>query len=450
MPENSQTRLYRARWVLPDAFSCIQDGALAVCGDAICEVGPFAALQKQFPQTEVFDCQEAALMPGLANCHTHLELTVMRGFLEDAEHDFFAWLGKLTAARNERLTPDDLYISALWGLAEAARAGITCVGDACAEGLTTMRALRETGLRGVAFLESFGPDPALARENVAILQENVAAMRELETGLARVGVSPHAPYTVSAPQLELIADFALTENLPVMTHTAESAAEDELLRHGGGPFAERLKLRGIAWNTPQTSPAQYLKQTGLLAARPLLAHCVRVDDADLATLAEHGATIAHCPKSNAKLHHGRAPFAAFLRHGLRVGLGSDSVASNNTCDILEEARFATLLARANGDNINLQQAFHAATAGGAAALRIEQQTGSLAPGMQADFIAVALDEAHQTPVHDPRAAVITASTGRDVRLTVVAGREIYREGRMLTVDENELRAKIAEIAAKLK
>jgi 5-methylthioadenosine/S-adenosylhomocysteine deaminase len=443
------TRLYCARWVLPGAAETIETGALAVAGETIAAVGPRAELAAQFPDAEVCDYGEAALLPGLVNCHTHLELTVMRGFLEDVEHDFFAWLGKLTAARNERLSVEDLRVSALWGAVEAARAGVTCVGDASAEGDTTLRALRDAGLRGVIFLESFGPDPSAARGNFALLQEKIAALREFETPLARVGVSPHAPYTVSAPQLELIADLALAEGLPVMMHAAESAAEDELLRRGRGPFADRLRARGIAWNAPKLSPVQYLERVGLLRTRPLLAHCVRADAADLSTLAARDASVAHCPKSNAKLHHGRAPFAEFLRRGLRCGLGSDSVASNNTCDLLEEARFATLLARAGGNAVSVKDALQAATHGGARALRLEHLTGALTPGRQADFVAVALTGPHQTPVHDPAAALLMASTGRDVRLTVVAGREIYRDGQMLTVDERELRAQVREVAEKL-
>jgi 5-methylthioadenosine/S-adenosylhomocysteine deaminase len=434
---------------LPDAATTLEHAALAVEGDAIIAVGPQSELRERFPAAPVDDWGEAALMPGLVNCHAHLELTVMRGFLEDVEHDFFAWLGKLTAARNERLTPEDLYVSALWGALEAARAGVTCIADAGTEGLTALRVLRDTGLRGVAYVESFGPDPTTAQENFAWLRERVAALRELETPLARVGVSPHAPYTVSAAQLELIADFALSEKLPVMTHAAESAAEDELLRHGRGPFAERLAQRGIAWRAPQMSSVQYLKESGLLATRPVLAHCVRTDEADWEILREAGATVAHCPKSNAKLSNGRAPLAGFLGAGLRVGLGSDSVASNNVCDLIEEARFAQLLARAGGDSVTLEQTFHAATAGGASALRQEHQIGTLTPGRQADFIAVALHDPRQTPVHDPRAAVLHASTGRDVKLTVVAGREIYRNGQMLTVDESELLARQQEVSRRV-
>jgi 5-methylthioadenosine/S-adenosylhomocysteine deaminase len=145
--------------------------------------------------------------------------------------------------------------------------------------------------------------------------------------------------------LELIADYAQSEKLPLMMHAAESAAEDLLLREGCGYFADGLAKRNIEWVAPRVSTIQYLKQRGILETQALLAHCVRVDEQDIEMLAESKTTVAHCPKSNAKLGHGRAPFARFLERGLDVGLGSDSVASNNTCDILEEARFAALIAR---------------------------------------------------------------------------------------------------------
>ena len=296
------------------------------------------------------------ILPGLINTHTHLELTALRGYLENEESDFFAWLRKLTVARVERMTPDDLRVSATWGACEAVRAGITCVGDASDSALLSMQALRDVGMRGVVFQESFGPDPKLVGENIEKLKTKIAELRSVETELVRVGVSPHAPYTVCGPQLELIAEFAKAERLPLMMHAAESAAEAMFLLDGCGPFAEGLAKRAIEWKAPRVSTIQYLKQTGLLETRPLLAHCIRVDDDDIAILSEAGAKVAHCPKSNAKLGHGRAPFAKFLEKGIAVGLGSDSVASNNTCDILEEARFATLLARSSGSAISCDDA----------------------------------------------------------------------------------------------
>src|SRR5688572_8665254 len=121
----------------------------------------------RFPHFEIEDFGEALILPGLVNTHTHLELTALRGYLENEESHFFAWLRKLTLARLERMTPDDIRDSATWGACEAVRAGITCVADASDSALLSMRALRDVGLRGVVFQESFGPDARLAHENVA-------------------------------------------------------------------------------------------------------------------------------------------------------------------------------------------------------------------------------------------------------------------------------------------
>ena len=276
-------------------------------------------------------------------------------------------------------------------------------------------------------------------------------LRGFESELVRAGVSPHAPYTVCGPQLEMIAELAESERLPLMMHAAESEAEELLLREGCGPFAEGLARRSIEWNAPRASTIQYLKQVGVLRVRPLLAHCIRVDDADIETLRDAGAKVAHCPKSNAKLGHGRAPFGKFVVVGVAVGVGSDSVASNNTCDMLEEARFATLLARAVRRRGSAQlMRSKLLTLGGARCFELENEIGQLKEGFQADLTAVSLTGVHQIPNYDPVATLIFASSGRDVILTVIAGREVFRDGRITGVDEDHLRARMSEISAKLR
>ena len=430
--------IYSARWVLTVSTSPIENGAVAIEGQRIAGVGPRSEIVERFPEFRVDDFGEAVILPGLINTHTHLELTAMRGYLENEERDFFAWLRKLTRARLELMTPDDIQVSATWGACEAVRAGITCVADASDSALMSMRALQKVGMRGVVYQESFGPDARLAAENFEKLKVKLQELRAVESGLVRGGVSPHAPYTVCRPQLEMIADLAKSENLPVMMHAAESEAEELFLREGCGVFAEGLARRSIEWKAPGTSTIQYLKQTGILHTFPVLAHCIRVDDKDIETLRNNHAKVAHCPKSNAKLGHGRAPLGKFLEAGVIVGLGSDSVASNNTCDILEEARFATLLARAGGSAITAGEALKAATLG-----------GELTEGAQADLAVVSLRGLHQVPNYDPVATLIFSSSGRDVVLTVVAGREVFRDGRVTTVDEDRLCARIEEISAKL-
>jgi 5-methylthioadenosine/S-adenosylhomocysteine deaminase len=442
--------LYCARWVLPITSPTIVDGAIVLDDSNIVAVGPRTEIVSKFPESRVTDFGDAAILPGLINAHSHLELTVMRGFLEREENDFFAWLRKLTLARLA-MTAEDLLVSATSGAIEAARAGVTCLGDASAAAAQGIKALQALGLRGIVYQESFGPDSRLATENVADLREQISQLRALEDPLVRVGVSPHSPYTVSGPQLELISRLALDQQIPLMMHAAESQAEKLFMSEGLGPFAEGLSKRGIEWQAPGISTIQYLKRHGVLETRPLLAHCLNVDDEDLELINQSNSGIAHCPKSNAKLGHGRAPFGNFLKHGVRVGLGSDSVASNNTCDLLEEARFATLLARLEIDqhSVSAEQALFAATVGGARSLGLENRIGSLAPGMQADITVISLTGAHQQPVRDPFAALVFASSGRDVLMTMVAGKEIYRDGLVSGVDDGEIRERLTQVRIKI-
>lgn len=445
--------IYKARWVLPGSSPAIENGAVAVEGPYIRSVGAETDVLGQFPAARIVSLGDAIIAPGLVNTHTHLELTAMRGYLEDEERDFFAWLRKLTLARLELMTPDDIVVSATWGACEAARAGITCVGDASDAASMTMEALQQVGLRGIVFQESFGPDPLLARENFEKLKAKVMTLRQLETDLIKVGVSPHAPYTVCGPQLESIAQFAVSEGLPLMMHAAESEAEESFVRDGSGIFAEGLARRGINWSAVRSSTIQYLKEREILNARPVLAHCIRVDQEDIETLLETGSKVAHCPKSNAKLGHGRAPLSTFLRVGVTTGLGSDSVASNNTCDLLEEARFAALLSRAEvreGEHwVTAREMLEVATNGGARCLELHTKVGQLKEGFQADLMAISLAGVHEHPMYNPLINAIFSSSSRDVILTVVAGAEVYGEGRLNTVDEYRLRARMDEIRAKL-
>ena len=442
--------IYSARWVVPIASPPFDDGAIAIEGQTIVAAGKRTQIVKDFPEAPLHDFGEAAILPGLVNAHSHLELTVMRGFLENEESDFFAWLRKLTVARMA-MTTEDLFASSMCGAIEAARAGITCMGDSSSFAVQSMRALKEIGLRGIVYQESFGPDPGVATENFDKLRDQVIEMRALETHQIRAGVSPHAPYTVSVPQLKMISRLAIEETLPLMMHAAESEAERSFMTEGRGPFADGLKMRGIEWRAPGVSTIRYLYEHGVLDTRPLLAHCLNVDNADLGLILAAGAGVAHCPKSNAKLRHGRAPFRQFVKAGIKVGLGSDSVASNNTCDILEEARFATLVARLDRDAevISSEQTLFAATLGGARAMGLDDRIGTLEQGKQADLAVISLAASHQQPVSSPIDALIFSSSGHDVLLTLVAGKEIYRKGLLITVDETDFQLRARDIRSRL-
>ena len=277
-------------------------------------------------------------------------------------------------------------------------------------------------------------------------------MRARETTLVRAGISPHAPYTVSASLFESITDYSLRDEVKLTIHAAESVMEEDLMLYGTGFFAGVYEKFGFEFRNPASSTIAYFEKIGVLRAKPLLAHCVRVSDADIDLIADSDSRVAHCPKSNAKFGHGAAPFEKFLERGVRTGLGSDSMASNNVCDLFEEARFATLLARTADESnrfVQPREMIETATIGGARALGLEDEIGSLEAGKQADLIVVALDNVAQLPIHDINSALVFATNSRDVLLTVVAGEEIVRNGKSLKVDESEIRKTLAGIGLKM-
>ncbi len=453
MPKKSP-RILSADYLLPISAAPIYGGAIAIDQRKIAAVGTKKELTEQFPEAAIEEYGEAAIMPGLVNCHSHLEITLMRGFLDDVEADFYSWLIKLTKTRGERLTEADIKIAALAGALEGTRAGVTCFGDIGRFGAAGFEALKKNNLRGIVFQETeFSPIDEMADEDFKKLADKFLELKATETALVKVGLSPHAPYTVSRRLFELISDYSIAENIKISIHAAESNQEEEFFQTGKGFFAEIYQKINLEWNAPQTSPVKFLADIGALRAKPLLAHCVKVSDADIELIARSDSRLAHCPKSNAKFGHGIAPLEKFLNEKIRVGFGSDSVASNNTCDILEEARFATLCARnsKNSDRFLMaKEIIEAATLGGASALGLDAKIGTLEAGKQADIIVISLGNIAQQPIHDVYTALLFASNARDVRMTMVAGEEIYRDGRALKIDEAELKAKMREVFVRMR
>jgi aminodeoxyfutalosine deaminase len=447
-------KILTARYVVPISSAPVEYGAVAFEKDQIAAVGNREEIIERFPDAATEDLGEAAILPGFVNTHSHLEITAMRGFLDRFDDDFTAWLLTLTKVRGEILTDADVQNAAIAGALEGARAGVTCFGDIGRFGKNGFEALKTTGLRGVVFQETeFSPLDETADADFARLREKFLELKETETELVKMGLSPHSPYTVGVRLFEKIAEYALEAGVKITIHVAESDEETELMERGTGFFAGLYERYGHPWHDPRCSSVELLEKIGVLRARPLLAHCVKVSAGDLELIKNSDSRIAHCPKSNAKFGHGIAPLEKFLDAGIKTGFGSDSMASNNTCDILEEARFATLLARNLPDRRRFLQAaeiIEAATLGGAKALGLENEIGSLEPGKQADLAVVGLETLAQLPVHDIYATLLFASNGRDVRRTIVAGADVFRDGAAQRIDERELKAKMNEIAGKMK
>jgi 5-methylthioadenosine/S-adenosylhomocysteine deaminase len=437
------TTIFTARWLLPISAPPLANGAIAVQADQILAVGSLPELQAQFPDASLRDFGTAAILPGFVNVHSHLELTAFRGRLE--EPHFQRWIAKLVQLKNERLTNDDLLASARLGCLEAIRAGVTTLGDT-ADSMATVEALLESGLRGVVFQECFGPRVEQADESVQAIARKIADGRERVSNASaddrvRLGVSPHAPYTVSGRLFAQVAELSSAMAMDIAIHTAESQDEVKLLSDSTGAFAESFTRRGIEFTAPSCSTVKYFQQLGVLDAAPLLIHCVTLDDEDIALVKASGARVAHCPKSNAKFGHGIAPLTKLLWEGVDVGLGTDSVASNNTCDLLEEARFCALLHRAHNRDPILFDAtamLKMITLDGARTLSLDHAIGSLEAGKQADLIAIDLSRAHNTPHYDPAAALVFSCSAQDVIFTMVAGQTLYETGQVQSLDTAEV------------
>jgi cytosine/adenosine deaminase-related metal-dependent hydrolase len=359
---------------------------------------------------------DALLLPGLVNTHTHLELS---GFPAAApDPDFAAWIRGVRARKAER-GPEEYRAAARAGLAACHAAGVTTVADTGDSG-AVLEALAEAGGSGVVYHEVFGPDPAQCRESLAGLQRTVGELCRYAGERVRLGVSPHAPYTVSGPLYAAAARWARAEGLPLAVHLAESAAESALLADGSGEFAEAWGRRGIPLPEPLgDSPVRWLDRHGVLGADTLCIHVVRAGPADVALLAARGCAVAHCPRSNAAHGHGAAPLGSLLDAGLRVGAGTDSVLSGGPLDLLAEARVARGLA-----GLDAAGALGLCTLAAAAAIGLEGEVGSLTPGKWADLVVL---RAGQSASGDPAGQAL-ASGPADVVLTILGGRDVYRAG----------------------
>jgi 5-methylthioadenosine/S-adenosylhomocysteine deaminase len=404
-------RVLSADWVLPVEGAPIANGAIAIEDGRITAVGTADELGagEHFP--------EAAILPGFVNAHTHLEYAVYAGFGDGLS--FGPWLSR-HVERKERLERADMEAIARLGAAECLRSGITTVGDLAFAGASA-GACAHLGLRAIVYLEVFGTDTAHAMSRFEEKREYVAAALSERV---QVGVSPHAPYTCSTEVYAACMDLGL----PVATHLNESGDELDWLLRGEGPlrpFAE------IFVEPDGRSGIRRLAAAGLLDERVVAAHCVKVDEEEIALLARHGVAVVHCPRSNALLGCGIAPLDALRAAGLRVGVGTDGVSSVPSHDFFEELRTMVLLARARAeraDSVSASEALELATLGGARALGLDGETGSLVPGKRADVAVLSLSGSPYLPWEDPAAAVVYGGAPERVLTTLVDGEARYERG----------------------
>ena len=409
-----------ADWVLPVSEPPIENGAVAVEGGRIVAVGPASELGagRRFEQ--------AAILPGLVNCHSHLEYAVYTGF-GDGTPDFADWIAT-HVERKSRLTFGDTVDIARLGAAECLSSGITMVGDCSFSGAAAL-ACAELGLRAIVYLEVFGADPATARERFEELREAAAPAFSERVVL---GVSPHAPYTVTPEVYAMCASL----DVPVATHLSESLSETLYLTGGGGPWDA---FRNLLVDPPGTTGTRMLAGIGALGPNLVAAHCVMVEPDEIALLAEHDVAVAHCPRSNALLGCGIAPLRELLDRGVTVGLGTDSPASALSFDMFDELRAAISFARARErrpDALSASEALELATLGSAAALGLADAIGSLEPGKRADLAVISLEGSPFLPWEDPATAVVLGGSPERVVTTVVGGEVRYERD---TFEWRELR-----------
>ncbi|MBA4370905.1 MAG: amidohydrolase [Coriobacteriaceae bacterium] len=447
--------LFTARYVLPVTSPHISDGAVLVRDDRIVEIGSREDLVARHPDEPVTDFGLAALLPGFVDLHTHLEYTAFRGLVNDLPYT--RW--KLQVVEREQVLDDrDWQDSAMLGALETLRSGITTIADITSSGASA-RAAVAAGLRGVIYREVSTMRKAEVPDVMSRAAEDMAAwLAAADPSLIRVGLAPHAPYSCHPELYRAVAVEAAAHSVPVSTHLAGSRDEYDFVKYGSTSFAvdfeDPTRWADVGWLPTGVSPVRYLLQWGFFDAPGIVAvHCVQVDEEDIDVLAGRGVAVAYCARCNAKLGMGVAPLKSFMSRGMTVGIGTDSPASNATMDFFDEMRFGMMLQRALSGEAGFLSAEHfvrMATIGGAKALGMDAEIGSLEPGKQADLVAVALSHSHQIPTQDPYSALVFTANQENVLMTMVAGRVMFEGGEWATLDPAEIKDRVEPIRVKLR
>ncbi|MFT3877807.1 MAG: amidohydrolase [Propioniciclava sp.] len=380
------------------------------------------------------------LMPGLVNGHTHSAMTLMRGVSDD--EGFMPWLAAVQGVE-QGMTRDDVVAGVELAMLEMIATGTTAFADMYHWDAGLLRLVSDAGMRVFAAPACLGAEvvgfPGVSFSTGTEVLDETEALAEQFAGDPRIrlGYGPHAPYTCAPELLRDIRDRALRTGIPVQIHVSESAAEvaDITDRYGA-------------------TPGRHLAALGLFDAEVLAAHCVHLTAGEITTFADHGAAISHNPVSNLKLGCGIAPLPAFLDAGVRLALGTDSVASNNSLDLFEEIKTATILHRGVHQDAAIvrgSDVLDIATRRGAAAIGFPD-AGAVEVGRFADVITLDISGAAQAPFTAERLVshLAFAASGRDVRHVFIGGRHVYADGDYLTLDAAGILARARASAARLR
>ena len=414
----------------------IDKGYVAVADGAVAGVGRCSSGSPLPEARETLNAEEGVVMPGLVNAHTHSPMTLFRGLGDDLPLQ--RWLQEVMfPAEAAHIDADSARTGALLACAEMLLSGTTCCCDGYFHAHSVAEAVETAGMRAVVaqgvidFPAPGVPDPA---ENVS----HAAAFVDAWKGrCARVSPSIfcHSPYTCSGDTLRAAARAARKRGALLQIHLSEtqSEVEESLTRHGKRPTAR-------------------LDTLGILGPSCLAVHCVWLDEDEVAVLARQKTAVAHCPASNMKLGSGVAPMDLFRRAGLRLGLGTDGCASNNTLDMFREMTTAAKLHKVHRRDPTAAEAAHVlymATAGGAEALGLGEQIGSIETGKRADLIVVDTARPHLTPMYSPVSHAVYAMAGADVRHVMVDGRLVVRDREVLSLDLERIMADIRQYARRI-
>ena len=397
--------ILRAKYVMPNSRTIIENGAIAIQGSRIVDIGLYPIIRSS-GTSPIHDLGEAVLMPGLVNSHTHLDLTNSADSIQRTPK-FTDWIFQIVGKRN----PSTIEPSVREGVQQSLAGGATTVGDIDGTGEST-QILRDTPIRKVVFFEVLGFSGERAAMGLTRLATYLDALPASDS-LLTAALAPHAPYSTSAD----VYRQCVTSDLSICTHIAETKEELEFLSSGTGPFLDYLEAFGIStteWQPPQLTPVQYMETLGVLQKDSLLVHCNYLTDTDILLIADSGASAVFCPRSHHYFYHTGHPVLQLIESGINVAIGTDSLASNWSLSLLDELKF---LARTQSC-IRPETLIDMVTCNGAKGLGLAQ-VGQLEKDWQADIIAV------QIP-NDGRPAIeqILDSSSENL-LTVVGGKVCY-------------------------